>query len=180
MDEATLLQAARNFDQDALRTIFDSHSSSIYKYALRLCRDPLEADNIVGDVFALLLEQLAEGRGPQTNLRSYLFQTTYHVIVDRARYQRHTSSLELAEFEAERASPVALQAEADEALGVVIEAMFTQLSPEQRHILVLRFVEGFNVRETAEVVGKSVNNVKVIQNRGLAKLRQVLNREVEP
>ena len=89
MDDANLLQAARKFDQDALRIIFDSHSPSIYKYALRLCQDSLDADNIVGDVFARLLEQLADGKGPQTNLRSYLFQITYHMIVDHARDKRH-------------------------------------------------------------------------------------------
>lgn len=180
LDEAKLLQAARKFDQDALRTIFDSYSIIVYRYALRLCRDSLEADNIVGDVFAQLLEQLAEGKGPQTNLRSYLYQITYHIIVDHARDQRHISSLGAADFRAERASPVALQAEEESTLNSIIEAMATYLSPEQRHVLILRFVEGFNVRETAAIVGKSETNVKVIQNRGLAKLREVLNREVEP
>jgi len=179
MDEAELLQAARKFDQDALGTIFDLHSGSIYRYALRLCRDPLEADNVVGDVFGLLLEQLTEGKGPRTNLKSYLYQITYHVIVDRSRRQRRITPLEQAEIHVQHASSVASQAEEDDIMGAVIEAMFTQLTPDQRDVLILRFVEGFNVRETAEIVGRNENNVKVIQNRGLAKLRHVLNQEVD-
>lgn len=175
MNEADLLKAARQFEPDALRIIFDSYSPAVYKYALRLCHDTMEADNIVGDVFALLLEQLAQGKGPQTNLRSYLFQITYHTIVDRARDMRHISSLELADFRGERGSSVAIQAEEDAALDALIDAMQTELSADQRHVLVLRFVEGFSIRETAEIVGKSVANVKVIQNRGLEKLRRVLS-----
>ena len=180
MDEDKLLQAARKFDKHALGTIFDLHSGSIYKYALRLCRDPLEADNVVGDVFALLLEQLAEGKGPRTNLKSYLYQITYHVIVDRSRRQRLIAPLEQAdEIHVQHTFSVTSQAEDDDIMGAVIEAMFTQLTPDQRDVLILRFVEGFNVHETAEIVGRNVNNVKVIQNRGLAKLRQVLNQKVD-
>lgn len=176
-DDSTLLKAARNFDQDALRTIFDSYSPIVYRYALRLCRNTLEADNIVGDVFASLLEKLVEGKGPNTNLRSYLFQITYHIIVDHAREEKRVSSLALAEKQAERVPSVVSQVEDGFRLDSVIEAMNSQLSPDQQHVLVLRFVEGFNIRETSEIVGKSINNVKVIQNRGLEKLRQFLNKE---
>jgi RNA polymerase sigma-70 factor (ECF subfamily) len=174
-DDTELLKAARNFDQDALRTIFDSYSPIVYRYALRLCRNTLEADNIVGDVFASLLEKLAEGKGPNTNLRSYLFQITYHIIVDHARDEKRVSSLSAAENQAERVPSVVSQVEDDFRLDSIIKAMNTTLNPDQQHVLVLRFVEGFSIRETAEIVGKSVNNVKVIQNRGLEKLRQVLN-----
>ena len=177
MDESDLLIRARKFDQDALRIIFDSYASVIYKYTLRLCQDSQEADNVVGDVFAQLLEKLADGKGPETNLRSYLFQIAYHVIVNHARDRRHISSLDAAEFRSEYTFSVAAQAEDDDAMESVINAMSDHLSEEQRHVLVLRFVEGFNVRETAKIIGKSENNVKVIQNRSLAKLRQILNRE---
>ena len=177
MDEAKLLEAASKFSPDALSMIFDSYSPAIYKYALRLCHDTIEADNIVGDVFALLLEQLANGKGPKTNLRSYLFQITYHVIINQVRDRRHTTQLEVADFQGEHGSSVSLQAEEDTAVDRVIIAMSTELSPDQSHILVLRFVEGFSIRETAEIVRRSVNNVKVIQNRALEKLRQILNQK---
>jgi DNA-directed RNA polymerase specialized sigma24 family protein len=55
-----LLNAARNMDKDALVKIFDLYSSALFNYALRLCDDPLLADQIVGDVFAKLMEQLAQ------------------------------------------------------------------------------------------------------------------------
>jgi RNA polymerase sigma-70 factor, ECF subfamily len=175
MDETMLIKAASKFDRHSLRIIFDSYSPVVYKYALRLCHDSIEADNIVGDVFALLLEQLAKGRGPNTNLRSYLFQTTYHLIVDQARARRHTTQLDVADFQGGHDSPVALQAEDDVTIDAITNTMSTELSHDQRYILILRFIEGFSVHETAKIVGKSTNNVKVIQNRALGKLRRIFH-----
>lgn len=175
-DDADLIAAAKQLDGEALRTIFDSYSSPIYNYTLRLCEDSVEADNIVGDVFALLLEQFAKGKGPETNLRSYLYQTAYRLIIDHSRERRHFGSLELLEQTSNEDSPVALQAEQDADLAVLASAMNTEITADQRHVLLLRFVEGFNVEETAHITGKSIANVKVIQSRGLEKLRRALSR----
>jgi DNA-directed RNA polymerase specialized sigma24 family protein len=76
-----LLKAAQKLDEEALTAIFDQFAPAIYKYTLRLCHDQIVADNIVGDVFAQLLEQFGAGKGPRTNLRSYLYQTAYHLVV---------------------------------------------------------------------------------------------------
>jgi RNA polymerase sigma-70 factor (ECF subfamily) len=72
-----------------------------------------------------------------------------------------------------------LQAEDDDELETVINAMSSDLTPDQRHVLILRFVEDFSVRETAEIIKKSVSNTKVIQNRALTKLREILSQKVD-
>ena len=94
-DGVALLKAAKNLDEEALTAIFDQFAPAIYKYTLRLCHDQIVADNIVGDVFAQLLEQFAAGKGPRTNLRSYLYQTAYHLVVDRSRDSQHNAPLEI-------------------------------------------------------------------------------------
>ncbi len=177
MDEATLLKAAQKLDRDALSEIFDSYSTAIYNYALRLSRDPITADNVVGDVFALLLEQFSRGKGPNKNLRSYLYQTAYHVIVDQARNRSHIAPLEVSDMTLRSdESTVADRSEENALLDALKSAMASELTTDQRHVLVLRFVEGFSIQETAEIINKTVANVKVIQNRGTEKLRQALDR----
>src|SRR5689334_15613073 len=94
--DTTLLNGAKAMNKDALVQIFDLYSSQLYRYALHLCGDPVIADHIVGDVFAKLLEQLSLGRGPQSNLRAYLYQMVYHLVVDESRHMRHTVPLEAA------------------------------------------------------------------------------------
>ncbi len=168
-----LLEAAKDMDQEALIKIFDLYSSSLYNYALRLCNDPLEADQVVGDVFAKLLEQLSMGHGPSTNLRSYLYETTYHLIVDKSRYSRREAPLEAVEFRHDGYSTLA-SLEDRMMFDTVILAIKRDLTEDQRHVIILRFLEGFSLRETADIIGKEVYNVKVIQNRGVAKLRKAL------
>lgn len=179
-DGVTLLKAAQKLDEEALTAIFDSFAPAIYKYALRLCHDPIEADNIVGDVFSQLLEQFAGGKGPRTNLRSYLYQTAYHLVVDRSRENKHTAPLEVAINlqERERTVPTATQIEERVLMEALVTAMNSELTEDQRHVIILRFLEDFSLKETAQIIGKEVNNVKVIQNRGITKLRKALEHQL--
>lgn len=170
-----LLHDARKMNQEALIKIFDLYSTALYNYALRLCNDPLEADQVVGDVFAKLLEQLSAGNGPSTNLRSYLYETTYHLIIDKSRYSRREAPLELVDFMRPDGSSAMTTLEDRIVFETVILAIKSHLTEDQRHVIILRFLEGFSLRETAKIIGKEVENVKVIQNRGVAKLRKALD-----
>jgi RNA polymerase sigma-70 factor (ECF subfamily) len=176
--DANLLEAARCMDREALVKIFDLYSSALYNYALRLCNDPLDADQIVGDVFAKLLEQLSAGHGPSTNLRSYLYETTYHMIIDKSRYSRRQAPLETMDIVRRDGHSTTASLEDRILFDTVILAVKRDLTEDQRHVIVLRFLEGFSLRETAEIIGKEVYNVKVIQNRGVAKLRKALAHKV--
>ncbi|HLP82128.1 MAG TPA: sigma-70 family RNA polymerase sigma factor [Nitrosomonas sp.] len=180
MDESALLRAAKTLDKDGLTIIFDMYAPAIYKYALRLCRDPIKADNIVGDVFSQLLEQCARGKGPVTNLRSYLFQIAYHLIVDQTRHYHHLVDLEVVpESIIPITSSSQYQVEERVLLDALVSALNSELNEIQRHVITLRFLEGFSLKETALVVGKKVNSVKVIQNRGVARLRKCLRLDFE-
>src|SRR5689334_6768230 len=95
-DESGLLDSAKRMDQEALVKIFDLYSAALFNYALRLSGDPVTADHIVGDVFARLLERLAAGQGPTSNLRSYLYQSAYHLLIDEVRSSRRRAPLEVA------------------------------------------------------------------------------------
>ncbi len=180
-DTISLLKAAQKLDEQALTAIFDQYAPAIYKYTLRLCHDPILADNIVGDVFAQLLEQFAAGKGPRTNLRSYLYQTAYHLVVDRSRDNQHTAPLEVAVDRLDRGQMTPTQSQIEERvmMEALISAMNSELTDDQRHVIILRFLEDFSLKETADIVGKEVNNIKVIQNRGIAKLRKALGLQIE-
>lgn len=169
--ELQLLNAAKAMDKEALIKIFELYASPLFKYALRLCRDPLLADNIVGDVFAKLLDQFAAGNGPTSNLRSYLYTTVYHMIVDGVRASRHWAPLD--EFRPELHSKLP-NIEEKAMIELILKAIHNDLSDDQRHVIILRIMENFSLIETAAILGKDVGHVKVIQNRALAKLRNIL------
>lgn len=172
--DATLLNAARIMDEDALIKIFDRYASSLYNYAFRLCGDSVTADQIVGDVFAKLLDQLSIGSGPTSNLRSYLYETTYHRLIDETRYSRRRVPLEVADW-LQRGTDSAFRRLEDRILfEQIVHAIRNELTDDQRHVIILRFLEEFSLRETAAIIGKTVDHVKVIQNRAIAALRKSL------
>ena len=174
-DVSALLKAAKRLDQDALAKIFDLYAPVIYNYILRLCQDPIQTDQIVGDVFARFLDQLAAGRGPRTNLRSYLYQTAYHLFIDQIRDHQRAAPIEIVEFVAPENNSVQTVIENQALLDAVMLAINNNLTDEQRHVVVLRFLEGLSLKETAEIIGKNTKSVKALQSRGIAKLRQVLS-----
>src|SRR5690242_13584695 len=96
LPDTTLLNAARMMNEDALMQVFDLYSAQLYRYALHLCGDPVTADHVVGDSFAKLLEQFSLGKGPDSNLRAYLYQMIHHLVIDEACYLSHRLPLEIA------------------------------------------------------------------------------------
>ena len=175
--DRTLLNAARTMDKDALVKIFDTYSSALYKYALSLCNDPVTADHIVGDVFAKLLEQLAAGNGPRENLRAYLYEMTYHRMIDETRYLRRRAPLEVAISLSQNSQSAFLSLEDQITFKQILHAIQNDLTDDQRNVVVLRFLEGFNLHETAAILGKREDHVRVIQNRAITALRKSLEYE---
>lgn len=173
-DETDLIAAAGSLSKDALATVFDEYAPAIFKYLLRLGVDSQEADQIVGDVFARLLDKFAKGEGPRTNLRSYLFQTAYHLVIDHVRERQRTAPLDVADTITEDKQPVQALAEENMLLENLASAMKRELTEEQRNVLILRFQEDFSLKETAEIVGKNVNAVKALQNRAINRLREAM------
>ena len=173
-DEAGLLKAAKKLDQDALITIFDKYAPAIYKYVFRCCSDPIESDHLVGDVFTKLLEHFAAGKGPIANLRAYVYQIAYSLIVCRPHQDQRFVTLGVVTESPALVitKPIGTQANEQAALDVLLSMLNHKLSDIERHVIILRFLEDFSLGETAVIVGKNINNVKVIQNRGIAKLRE--------
>ena len=173
--DITLLNAARMMDQDALVEIFDRYASALYHYAFRLSGDRMTADQVVGDVFAKLLDQLSSGNGPTANLRSYLYEITYHRIIDEARYSRRRVPLEMADGLQYRTESVFRRLEDQIMFEDIMRVIRHELTDDQRHVIILRFLEEFSLRETAAIIGKTVDHVKVLQNRGIAAVRKSLD-----
>lgn len=175
-EEAAVPAAVMSLDQDGLATIFDEYAPALYKYLLRLGVGSQEADQIVGDVFVRLLDKFEEGKGPHKNLRSYLFQIAYHLVVDHARERQRTAPLEVALSMSNEMESVQSMAEEKILLEKLTIAMDRDLTEEQKNVIVLRFQEDFSLQETADIIGKNVNAVKALQNRGMINLRQAMGR----
>ncbi len=181
VDEKQLLERARAWDMDALEQIYDLFSPVLYRYAMRLLGDADLAEDCVSETFTRFLYALRNGKGPKDHLKAYLFRIAHNWITDRHRRGRPSEPLE------DHAHHLTADADGspDETAHLrweqarVREALF-QLTPEQRQVIVLRYLEGWSHREIAETMDKPVSAVKALQRRALAALRRLLELEEVP
>ncbi|NPA92892.1 MAG: sigma-70 family RNA polymerase sigma factor [Chloroflexi bacterium] len=177
-DEAQLLRAARSWDMDALAAIYDIYSPMIYRYAMRLLGSEDVAEECVAETFARFLQALRNGGGPKEHLRAYLYRVAHNWITDYYRRQPPPQvDLDLldnvlTDDEESLGGRVVAQEEQER-----VRAALRLLTPEQRQVIVLRFLEELSLKEVAEAMQKPVGAVKALQHRALAALRRVLSEE---
>jgi RNA polymerase sigma-70 factor (ECF subfamily) len=170
---------SRRMNVDPLAMIFDLYAPAIYNYAFRLCRDPLIADQIVGNVFAKLSERLSAGGGPIINLRAYLYELAYHLVVHEPRSSQRSDLTKAVDLLYYVGYSTDISAEKKALFEAAMRALMNDLKDDQRHVVILRFMEGLSLKETAAIIGKKVNNVKVTQNRAVRALRKALDYPVD-
>ena len=130
---------------------------------LRLCHEPSVGDTIVGDVFAHLLDQFAIGNGLRSDPRLFLYQTAYRSIVQYLRDGQHDLSVGpvISTFEKSEITASQLKGEARTPEEALFSALHNELTEDQRHVMSLYFLDDFSIKETAQIIGKKVNEIKV-------------------
>ncbi len=179
MDESILLEKARAFDLDALAQVYDRYSPPIYRYALRLLGDEDLAEECVADTFHRFLLALRNGGGPENHLQAYLYRVAHNWITDTfrrnpARWLEETDEESLAEV----AGAESVEGQVHQRLERHrVRRALRALTPDQRQVVVLKFLEGWENESIARAVGKPIGAVKSLQHRALASLRRFLDME---
>jgi RNA polymerase sigma factor (sigma-70 family) len=173
-----LFYTTRNMSPEDQIMSFDLYAPALYKYAFCLCNNGIKADQIVGDVFARLHNDMLAGKVSKINPRSHVYQIAYRLLVGKM--LDFDYSVPIQAMGLKYAVPLSPSSGAEDRhlLETVQRALQSDLTDDQRHVVILRFLGEFSLKETAAIMGKTVGNVKVIQNRAIATLRQVLGDQV--
>ncbi len=142
-----------------------------YRFAFSLTHDREEAEDLLQDAWLAVLKR----RGPRHV--GYLFQTIRNRFVDQARRRRLIVLEPLGTEEEERGGLGFLDeaevrvdmATLDQALGI--------LRPEERETLFLAAVEGFTLREIAELTRRPLGTVSSLVQRARRKLVSFVGRQ---
>lgn len=170
--ETTLLQRARCFDLQALGEVYDRYSPGIFRYAIRLLGDADLAEECVAETFSRFLKALRDGGGPHDYLQAYLYQVAHHWITDYYRRQPLPAFPLDEALVNEQDDPARSAAENIDQEQV--RAALARLTPEQRQVVVLKYLEGWENEAVAARLDKPVGSIKALQHRGLAALRRLL------
>ncbi len=170
--EQELLHGAEALDHSALAAVYQRYSPGIYRYAMRLLGDDCLAEDCVAETFSRYLKAIRAGKGPQDHLQAYLYRIAHNWITDCYRRQP-PPPLELDEAypEDENARPETRLDQAFEQQQVRL-ALRT-LTPDQRLVVSLRFLEGWEYDEIALAMSKPVGTIRALQFRALNTLRKV-------
>ncbi len=189
VSDAELVLRAQEGELSAFETLVSRHERRIYALALRMLRNPHDAEDVTQQTFIDALEGLKGFRSEASFATWILRIATYASLkILRKRKGLEVISLDHAldpgndgvdfphpEYIADwRESPERLAQHGE--TGRLIEEALDELDEKYRVIFLLRDVQGLSVRETAEALGLSEVNVKVRLLRARLQLRERLTR----
>lgn len=176
----TILRAQRG-DREAVQRLFGDHLATVYRFAMRMCRDEDRARDVAQESLLTALKSLDSYRG-EASFSTWLFTITRsHCGRMRRRAEREVvadddnQSLEQAPSDA--AAPDAQAAHSE--VSDVLERALDRLEPGDREVILLRDVEGTSTKDAAEVLGLSVAALKSRLHRARAILRALVREMVD-
>jgi RNA polymerase sigma-70 factor (ECF subfamily) len=171
MDDQELLRRIRLRDQDAMRVLFKRYGGAVFSVALRILRDPSQAEDITQEILFQLWrssEAFVHGRG---SLGAWLVVVARNRSIDALRRRKPTDSVE----DVILASPQNLASEAERDVMIEkVRSYMAGLPPEQQKSIELAFFQGLSHTEIATKTGDPLGTVKTRIRLALLSLRKAL------
>lgn len=155
-----------------LTEAYREHSDAIFRYCLFKISDREKALDFVQETYARTWQYLLNGNQID-NIKTFLYTTARHIIIDEYRKKKTLSLDDLVEGGMEPFEEI------EEALYTSFDTKrvmeFVQKLPESySSVIVMRYVNDLSVKDIAEIVNESENVVSVRIHRGLSKLRELI------
>jgi len=179
MEDRKLLWKFKRGSPDALRRIYEKYKNDLLKLAVSLVRDVNSAEDVVQDVVVSFAQSAAK-IGVAGDLRTYLVTCVANRIRNRRRdQQRHEAiGLDGADGLVSGCRRPEQWAILNEELRSLSQAL-AQIPYEQREVVSLYTQGDLTFRQIAAIQNASINTVQGRYRYGVAKLRSILNGELE-
>ena len=179
VDEA-LISLISEGHQEALASLFRRYARIVRVVALRVLKDPAEAEDLLQDIFVLIHRLSGKFDSSKMSAQFWILQMAYRRAISRRRYlnsRRFYTQVELDEEAIPAADLRSVHSEGsiDQRLAELdLEKMFGTLSEDQQKTLRLHFIEGYPLDEIATMLGQSKRNIRNHSFRGLERLRKLI------
>jgi RNA polymerase sigma-70 factor (ECF subfamily) len=169
-----LITSAQNGSPEAAGELYQSHHPAIFRYLFYRTGDRLAAEDLTGDVFLKMVQALPHFTGGMTAFRAWLYQIARNLSIDHLRKGRAHPIQALNDDQPSTGADPARVSEGNMSSEALLSAI-NRLNDDQKDVLLLRFIEGLPLAETARTLHKSEDAVKGLQRRALIALRESLN-----
>jgi len=170
-----LVELARGGDTEAFGMLYDHYQPAVYRFLFYRTRSASLAEDLTSDTFFRALRSMNNFRWQGKDFGAWLMTiarnlATDHFKAGRTRLELTTDDMGDHDDATEGPESMVLTSLTNELL---LEAL-TQLPVEQRDCLVMRFLQGMSIAETAAVLGRSDGAVKQLQLRGVRNLAKLM------
>jgi len=131
----------------------DDYSDRLFRFVLKSIKDRYAAEDIVQDSYEKMWKNRENIDG--TKVKSYLFTTAYHTMIDRLRKDKRMIATDELPIGSE--GPSGQYSDLKERLGEAVQ----RLPEVQRMVLVLRDFEGYSYQEIGQLCDLGESQVKV-------------------
>ena len=157
--------------------IHDQYYHRVRKFILASVKNESVADDLVQETFIKIQENLDRVREPE-KISSWIFRIAYHLCQDHFRGLKKSSSQEEIHDGLVALQESSAQKELEQGeMSRCVQDKLSLLPETQRSVIIFADIMDFSQQEIADILGLSVENVKVRLHRARKKLKAILEKE---
>jgi RNA polymerase sigma-70 factor, ECF subfamily len=184
-DVWVLVERAQAGDVRAFALIYDRYLDVVYRYVYFRVNNKQLAEDLTSETFLRALRRIASVSWQGRDFGAWLVTIARNLVVDyykSGRYRLEVTTGDVIDAEREDRAPEGRPETAvvDHLTNVALLTAVKQLNPEQQECIVLRFLQGFSVAETAQAMGKNEGAIKALQYRAVRALLRLLPEGFQP
>ncbi len=165
--DEVLLSAARAGDRQALENLLERHEAQVYRFGMKMCRDPEDAKDVLQDTLLAMARGVRDFRGA-SSISTWLYTIARSFCVKKRRRSKfapedeRSLDTDLATEAKHLTDPGRdpVEALAGKQVATALEQAIAALEPMYREVLLLRDAEGLTAPEVAEILGVTAQAVK--------------------
>lgn len=180
----SLVLRARERDAEAFGTLYDHYVELVYRYIYYRVGVHALAEDLTSDTFLRALRSMGDFNWRGKDFGAWLVTIARNLVADHfksGRYRLEICTADLLEPdlpELDRLAEGPERAVLDSMTHGVLLAAVRRLGSEQQECVMLRFMHGLSVAETALIMGKKTGAVKALQHRAVRSLARMLPRDL--
>lgn len=174
-----LVHAAQDGDRSAFAELYDRYVDVVFRYVLFRVGDRELAEDVTSETFLRALRRIESVSYQGRDVGAWFVTIARNLVLDHVKSSRFR--LEVATAEVDDTRRVESGPEQQVLSKVTRSALLDcvgQLGDDQRECIVLRFLQGLSVAETAKVMARNEGAVKALQHRAVRRLAQLLPPEL--
>jgi RNA polymerase sigma-70 factor (ECF subfamily) len=171
----TLVEAAQRGDTAAFGQLYDRYVDSVFRYVLFRVGDRTLAEDVTSETFLRAFRRIASISYQGRDVGAWFVTIARNLVLDHVKSSRFKLEVATADPDDGSASQAGPEHQVLTRLThVELLRCVQQLGDDQRECIVLRFLQGLSVAETATIMGRNEGAIKALQHRAVRRLAQLL------